>query len=275
MTYKTILLHMANDVGHKARLKTAVDLAGRFDAHVLALYVANPVSMPAAIEGRGASYAFMSEATAIAHEKADAIRKECAGLCDESKLSWEWKVVEGDHLEMLAAEAPYADLAIVSHSKVEVIEDRIVFHVPENLPLVVGCPVIVLPAAGFDRPVGRHVMIAWQPCAPAARAVYLALPFLQEAEAVTVCSAVNEDAKAEDAERLVKKLTRHGVEAKAIAVEASRSQAGKTLLEQAKKAGADLLVMGAYGHSRVREVVLGGVSHYVSGHAAIPLLISH
>lgn len=275
VTYKTILLHMANDIGHKARLNAAADLAKRFQAQVLALYVANPVSMPAAIEGRGASYAFMAEATAIAHEKAEALRHECETVCTAGGVSWEWKVVEGDHLDLLALEAPYADLAIVSHSKIEVLEDRIVFHVPENLPLVVGCPVIVLPEAGFNRPIARHAMIAWQPCTPAARAVHLALPFLTAAEKVTLCSVTGEDVTAEDCERIAAHLARHGVEAKTIIATAERRHVGETILAEAGKAGADTLVMGAYGHSRVREVVLGGVTRYVSQHAKIPLLVSH
>ena len=275
MTYKSILLHMANDVGNKARLKAAADLAARFQAHVLALYVATPVSMPAAIEGRGASYAFMAEATLIAHEKAEAIEAECADECKARKLSCEWKVVEGDHLDLLAEEAPYADLAIVSHSKTEVLEDRLVFHVPENLPLVVGCPVIVLPEAGFDRPIGRHVMVAWQPCAAAARAIYLSLPFLTSAEAVTICSVINEDVAAEDPDRLAAQLARHGVKARTVVTNAERRHVGKEILEQAQKSGADALVMGAYGRSRVREMVLGGVTRYVSEEAKIPLIVSH
>lgn len=275
MTYKTILLHLANDAGHQARIKVAAELARRFKAHVVALYVASPVSMPAAIEGRGASYAFTAEATAIAHEKAEGIKGECGRQYQADRLSWEWKIAEGDHLDVLAKEAAYADLAIVSHSKTEALEDRIVLHVPENLPLVVGCPVIVLPEAGFDAALGRRVLIAWRPCVPAYRAVLLAMPFLQAADEVTVCSVVNEDVAAEDCERLVVHLGRHGIKARALPVPNGSAGVGETILAEAGKAAADTVVMGAYGHSRVREMVLGGVTRFVLANATIPMLVSH
>ena len=231
--------------------------------------------MPAAIEGRGASYAFMAEATAIAREKAEGVEKECRSLCKAKGLSWEWKIAEGDHLDVLAKEAPYADLAIVSHSKTEVFEDRVILQVPENLPLVVGCPVIILPEAGFDAPIGRHIMIAWRPCVPAYRAVQLAMPFLQEAEQVTACSIINEDVGQGECGRFIEYLGRHGIKAREMAIPAGAASVSEMILAEAKKSGADTLVMGAYGHSRVRELVLGGVTRYALDHASIPMLVSH
>lgn len=279
MTYKTILLHVANDVSHIARIEAATDLASRFKAHVVALYIANPVSMPAAIEGRGASQAFITEATAIAHEKADAIKRACAARLDAAKVSWEWKVAEGDHLDLLAAQSPYADLAIVSHSKAELIEDRIVFHVPEHLPLVVGCPVIVLPAEGFERPIGRHVMIAWRPCTEASRAVTLALPLLKDAKQVTVFSVLaepqSEGQSKPPAELLAAYLSGHGITARVITDASGTQYAGEAILAHAKEVQADAMVMGAYGHSRLREMVLGGVTRHVLMNAKVPMLLAH
>ena len=275
MTYRTILLHLANDAGHMARIEAAADLAQRFKAHVVALYVATPVSMPAAIEGRGASAAFIAEATAIAHEKAEEIKQKCAARLDGAKLPWEWRAAEGDHLDLLAEQGPYADLAIVSHSKTELIEDRIVFHVPEHLPLVVGCPVIVLPAEGFGHPVGRHVMIAWKPSTEAARAVTLALPLLHNAEEVTVFSVAAERQDEPPADRLAAFLLRHGITAKAVTDVSGTQYTGEAILAQAKKIGADAMVMGAYGHSRLREMVLGGVTRHVLMNAKIPMLLAH
>ena len=275
MTYRTILLHLANDASYKARIAAATDLAGRFKAHVVALYVATPVSMPAAIEGRGASATFIAEATAIAHEKAETIRGECAAACDGANISWEWRVAEGDHLDLLAAQAPYADLAIVSHSKTELIEDRVVFHVPEHLPLVVGCPVVVLPTEGFGRPVGRHVMIAWKPCTEAARAVNLALPLLHDAEKVTAFSVATEEQDKGPAESLAAFLKRHGIEATVVADSSGTQYIGEAILARANEIGADAMVMGAYGHSRLREMVLGGVTRHVLLNAKIPMLLAH
>jgi len=275
MTYRTILLHLANDASHVARIEAATDLGARFQAHVVALYIATPVSMPAEIEGRGASAAFIAEATAIAHEKTEEIRQKCAERLDGAKLSWEWKVAEGDHLDLLAEQAPYADLAIVSHSKAELVEDRIVFHVPEHLPLVVGCPVVVLPAEGFERPVGRHVMIAWKPCTEAARAVNLALPLLHDAGQVTVLSVLAEPQTEPPGDRLAAHLTRHGIKARVLTDASGAQYVGEAVLARSREIGADAIVMGAYGHSRLREMVLGGVTRHVLMNAKVPMLLAH
>ena len=103
MPIKTILLHMANDDAHAGRMAVAATLAKQFSAHIQALYVATPVSMPAGATGRAASYAFMAEATAIAHENAERIEREVRQALNG--LSYDWTVEEGDHVELLAERA--------------------------------------------------------------------------------------------------------------------------------------------------------------------------
>lgn len=275
MRYKTILLHLADDASHMARLAAAVDLAARFEAHVTALYIASPVSMPAAIEGRGASQIFIEEATERAREKADAVRAELQARMEAKNLSFEWHAADGDHLDLLAEYALYADLAIVSHSRAELIEDRIVFHVPEHLPLVVACPVIVLPAEGFETAIGRHVMVAWKPCVEAARAVDLALPFMKSAEKTTLLSILGEPHTPSPAAQLAVALGRHGIQPAVVSDTSGARYAGEAILAHARSTGADMLVMGAYGHSRLREMVLGGVTRHVLMNAKIPMLLAH
>jgi nucleotide-binding universal stress UspA family protein len=275
MTYRTILLHLACDAGHMARIDAAADLAGRFKAHVTALFIASPVSMPAEIEGRAASAAFIEEATAIARERGDKVREACAKRFGELGVTFEWKEAEGDHLDLLAAEAPYADLAIVSHSKVELIEDRVVFHVPEHLPLVVGCPVVVMPAEGARQPVGRHVLVAWKPTTEAARAVNLALPLLHDADEVTIFSVLAEPEAEPPGARLAAHLARHGIAPRVVTDASGTQYAGEAILAKAREVDADAIVMGAYGHSRLREMVLGGVTRHVLMNAKVPMLLAH
>lgn len=275
MSYKTILLHLANDASHMARIEAAVDLAERFRAHVRALYIANPVSMPAEIEGRGASQVFIEEATERARATAETVKVELKARMDAKKLSFEWWSAEGDHLDLLAEHALYVDLAIVSHSRAELIEDRIVFHVPEHLPLVVGCPVVILPAEGFRAAIGRHVMIAWKPCIEAARAVNLALPLLKQAEKTTILSILAEPQTPSPAAQLGVMLGRHGIKPAIITDTSGAQYPGEAILVHARDMQADALVMGAYGHSRLREMVLGGVTRHVLMNAKIPMLLAH
>ena len=268
MTYRTILLHLSCDAGHLARIEAAVDLAVRFKAHISVLFIANPVGMPAAIEGRGASAAFVEEATEIARERSAKINEECRKRFEAAGLTCDWTMAEGDHLDLLAAAAPYVDLAIVSHSKAELIEDRVVFHVPEHLPLVVGCPVVVLPAEGFNPPVGKRVLIAWKPTTEAARAVNLALPLLHEATEVTILTVLSEAETDSPADR-------HGIKARVVTDTSGTQYTGEAIIAKAQEIGADAMVMGAYGHSRLREMVLGGVTRHVLMNAKVPMLLAH
>lgn len=275
MSYKTILVHLSNDRAHMARLNVAISLARRYEAHLVVLYVATPISMPAEVAGRAASIAFIQEATEVAKEEAERIRTEIEASCRSQKLSWEWRMAEGDHLDLLAANAHYADLAVVTHSRAELLEDRVVFHVPEHLPLVAACPVIVLPAEGEPKPIEDHALIAWKECREAARAVASAIPALKRAKEVTVLSLLPPGGTDVSGAKLVEYLARHGVKAKAVSDHCSHGDTGDAILTHVATHHATLLVMGAYGHSRLQEMILGGVTRDVLNNLPVPVLLSH
>lgn len=97
---KTILLHMANDDHHRARLEVGLELARRFCAYLDVLYVTTPINMPAGAAGRAASYAYIAEATDIARERAAEIEHEIRTTCQD--VTYSWTVVEGEHAKLLA-----------------------------------------------------------------------------------------------------------------------------------------------------------------------------
>ena len=274
MPIKTILLHMANDDRHAARLEVAVGLARRFSAFVEVLYVAPPVSMPAAVTGRAASYGYIAEATAIAHERAEQIEQEVRqGLKD---CSYSWSVVEGDHVELLARRAAYADLAIVTQSHGDSLDDRVMLHVPDRLPLETPCPTLVVPHDFAPQTViGRHVVIAWKNTRESGRAVRNAMPFLQAAEKVTILTIDPPGHRLDSGHDLMVWLERHGVSSHHEANIHQGGDVGEVILTSARDMGADLLVMGAYGHSRLREMVLGGATRTVLSELVMPALMSH
>ena len=135
-----------------------------------------------------------------------------------------------------------------------------------------GRPVLVVPAKGADK-IGANVAIAWNGSIEASKAVAAAMPFLTRAKTVTVVSADDDDAKI-DQKGVIGYLARQGVKAKGVSVKAG-DDAGKAIARAAKRAGADLLVMGAYSHSRVRELLFGGVTEHALRDAPISVLMVH
>lgn len=284
MSIKTILLHLATDErssnnvlggqSQRVRLAAASRLARRFDAVVDAFFIATPVSMPSAVTGRGASYAFLAEATAIATQKAGELEKAVRNSLADVRYSWH--MAEGDHVDLLSERALLADLAIVTQSRGKSLEDRVMLHIPDQLPLNTDCPTLVLPdAMAEDAAIGRHVVIAWKSGREAANAVRRALPFLRTAEVVTVLTVDPPGQIDHGVADLMTWLDRQGVNASHVPNIHKGGDVGRVILACTHELGGDLLVMGAYGHSRLREILLGGATRDVLTHMNVPVLMTH
>ena len=150
---------------------------------------------------------------------------------------------------------------------------------PEEIVLGGGRPVLVIPYAGDFAEVGQRVLVAWNGSREAARTLHDAMFLLEGAEAVTVIEADPPAAGAgppiADAAALAAMLTRRGIKATAETTTAGDIGVENLLLSRAADLSADLLVMGAYGHSRLREFVLGGVSRGIFRHMTVPVLMAH
>ncbi len=146
---------------------------------------------------------------------------------------------------------------------------------PADVILGCGRPVLCVPYAGDHRNAGRRIMVAWNGTAPSARAVHDALPLLVAADQVIVTSVGDLPEGKVGLAGLVEHLGRHGVKAVAKPLPATSSDAGSIILGAVSDTGADLLVMGAYGHSRMREFVLGGTSKTIIQSMTVPVLLSH
>jgi len=271
--FKTILVHMAHDEGHLTRFSVALELARTREAHLIALYNATPISMPMA--GRGASMGYINEATEIARERAIVVEKEVRESAEKAGVPIEWRMEEGDHLKVLARHALTVDLVIVSHAKAEEKEDRITFHTPENIVLDVGCPVLVLSHKCKPGLPGRNIMIAWKGSKESLRAVRDALPLLQKAEKVTLLTICKPEADKVPGAEVAAFLSRHDVHVEIITDVGDNSGVGETILFHARSSDADLIVMGAHGHSKLHEVIAGSVTKHVTAHMTMPVLISH
>ncbi|MFZ2650761.1 MAG: universal stress protein, partial [Burkholderiaceae bacterium] len=147
----------------------------------------------------------------------------------------------------------------------------------ESVLFASGKPALLIPSIYKGEPIGRVVLVAWKPTREAARALSAAMPFLRRAQKVHVAvwGEPGSDAMQGPAPDVEASLRRHGVTAVLHRDAANPSEVGELLLSRAADLGADLLVMGCYGHSRAREWALGGASRSVLQAMTVPVLMSH
>jgi nucleotide-binding universal stress UspA family protein len=192
-------------------------------------------------------------------------------------LQGEWRLVEGSPATMVALHARYTDLTVVGQPNSYEPQDSDAVTV--TTVMTSGRPVLAIPFAGDFPTLGERVLVAWNASREAARAVNDALPLMAAAKQVTVL-AINPqrgigglgDVPAAD---IALHLARHGIKAEAAHTVAKDISDGEALLSYAADIGADLIVSGAYGHSRARELVFGGVTRTLIAEMTAPVLLSH
>lgn len=270
MPYRTILVELSSERVAETNLRVACSLAARFDARFTALHVVPPPYVPTAWGGGASVYirpefleAQRTAATAARDRAEAAFRAACGG---EPRAAW--REVEGEPAERLAEAARTSDLALVARPGPGAFDDP---DLPERLVMTTGVPVLFLPPGAPDD-LGRTVLVGWNGSREATRAAHEALPFLTGAGRVILC-AIGETGLA-TLEPAAEMLRRHGAPVEALAVTEPDADAGTALLAQAESQGADLLVMGAYGHARLRELVFGGATSHILREAGLPVLFS-
>ena len=274
MALKTILVHLADDDQYKKRLKVAIALARRNKAHVTALYVTSPTDARSAMVGRAASARYEETALEDARKKAAELEVDFAAACTAKKVSHRWVMEDGDHLELLEEHARAADLVIVSQSKNRYLEDFFRHQLPEQIVVKSGCPVLIIPRKWRVKTTIASVLVAWRSDREAVRAVRDSLEFLKKAKRVQVLTvSKNNEAEGLPANQLLMYLARHGVDAEHH--DQNGGDVGDTIVETAVSEDHDMIVMGGFGQSRLREMVLGSVTHDVLKKTKLPILMSY
>ena len=273
MSYRTLLVLVADDARLDDRLSTARTLAQRFGAHVIGLHV---MPLPVVPLGYGEAAAYVGpeiiEAQrAAAAETAERLRRRFETAMAELAPDVEWRAVEGDAAPVATVQARTADLVLAPQSDLHGF-DLLEPDVAEHLVMGAGVPVMILPRGGWKADPGRRVLVGWNGSRQASRALHDALPLLAHAEEVTLL-AVGEEAS-ESAEDALAMLRRHGIEVEAEKTAADGQSIGARLLARAAERDCDTLVMGAYGHSRLRELVLGGTTRHVLARAELVVFAS-
>ena len=281
MAYKTVLVHCNDKTRSVRAMQAAADVAQRFQAHLVGVSVVPPVAIiPAGMPGAPDAIVLEEHCVAYRRDSPD-LRAAFEAAAGGRSSGVEWREAEAGSstvADVVLQHARAADLVIASQSDPGW-QWTAYFDIADRLAVESGRPVLIIPKDGSHKGFGKKVLVAWNARREAARAVFDALPLLQQAQEVKVIwvnpqdeGGVASDVPAGD---ICVALARHGVKCEATEVARPQTSVGRTLLMRAAEYGSDLLVMGCYGHSRLREFVLGGASRHVLDHMTIPVLMSH
>ena len=279
MSYKTILVHLDSSVRAHPRLETALQLARRFDAYLIGLYAVFEADARAFNVMAGTA-GYYEAHTSARRERAGALERLFHAELNRAGVSGEWLAPGGPADRAVPRHARSADLVIAGQDDPGDPESFIGDGFREHLILSAGRPVLFVPYTGFFPALGQFPMIAWDGGREAARAIHDAMPLLTACERATIVT-IDANRDAAPAKRIAGSdiaacIARHGVE---VAVEAhvagTDASAGDVLLSRAADLGADLIVMGGYGHARLRELVLGGATRTFLESMTVPVLMSH
>jgi nucleotide-binding universal stress UspA family protein len=277
MTYKTILVHLDTQPRSSERLAFACQLAAQFDAHVVGLYAPGALYIPSyALAEAGPAVRELVEKRAADNLRAAEQRfRDAAAKRGDARA--EWRAADSDAALALRLSARYADLVVAGQPQAG--HERGQAALADELALSAGRPVLFIPYTGSFPAIGRRVLIAWDGGREAARAVADALPLLRGAQSVEVAvfdpPLAGGSHGAQPGADAALYLARHGVKVTVHTQSGAGYDVGAQILSRAADTSADLIVMGAYGHARVRELVLGGVTRTVLGAMTAPVLMSH
>lgn len=269
MSYQSICVGLVRgDARNAATMAAAIRLAAQSDAHLTGILLVPPLNVPvyAAVPLPDDIISnYYDDADAEAEELRAAFESGCSG---EGVTSFEWRGATRTVLQSLVDLAPVTDLYVLSQHG----SGDYAWLIGEA-SLSLGVPILAIPESGTFDSFGKCVLLAWTPKRECARAVRDSMPLLQGADRVVVFrgNAADDGLDVE----IGAYLARHGVNAEVKHVVSGDVSVGDAVLNTVTDEGCDLIVMGAYGHSRVREVAFGGVTRNVLQHMTVPTLLSH
>lgn len=269
---KSILLHIYDDENLPSRVQVALDLAREFDAHLTCLQaVSYEVSMPGDIYGATAAAALP-----VIREAAEELREKLEEQLKGEDVAWDWIFEHGMSETRLLEYAVLQDMTVVGDRDLAVSGDR-----PSRLVGLLAThsrtPVLVVPQAANGMDVDTPAMVGWNGSPEAANALRSSLPLLKRAPSVFLAS-VEEERKRDhgiSAQEAASYLSRHDVHCEVVELPRSEEGIAHTLTEAARARSAGCVVIGAYGHSRLREMIFGGVTHSMLANVQVPLLMAH
>lgn len=277
MSYKTILVCLTDMHSGESLAGFAAAIAARFDAHLIGVHVSRQIELHSGIAPY-ISEAMLEELQRNITEEAAAFKAlfETA-TADRSGVA-EWRDIEarsGSTVQTLIEHALAADLIVMAQpDEGHDLGDRSALH--RRLLLGAGRPILVLPRSGRFPTVGSKVLLCWNGTKEASRAAHDALPFLTAADEVVVFGVTDKGGRGADlsGHELAAGLARHGIRTEVTNYTRGNLSVADEILNAVSDTGSNLVVMGAYGHSRVYDFVLGAATHRVLSHMTAPVLFA-
>ena len=288
MTIKTILAPLYDSALDSVVIDAAAKLAGRFDAHLEALLMRVSVDVAAGfistrIDTRHyrqlldqLAHQIETDERAVKEEYEEIITRAGIAMSDDPSSNAEpsaaWAVATGDPADVLARRGGAFDLIVAGHpslgseaAKSAQVLDAAIFNTARP---------VLLTSQTIAPTIGEVILLAWNRGIPTGRALLSAQPFLQTAKRVVILTIMTEAKQGPEPEDIARNLAWHGVSAEVRRIAPSRKPVADIITDEAMDIGADLLVMGAYSQSRVRERVVGGVTRAIMNRADLPVLMA-
>lgn len=279
MSYKTILVHVDQSKHAPSRIRIAAEIAAKENAHLIGAAMTGFSRFLHKGFGLDMSATVIASHINLLRQRAEEALAQFDSIAAKIGVqSYERRLLDDDEYGGLCLQARYCDLVVLGQTDMDDAAARILSDLPEYVTLNGGRPVLIVPHAGGFDAVGDSALVAWDGSKEATRAVTDAIPLLRRARKVAVVlfnPSSGPDAHGEQpGADIALFLARHEIKVE-VMQQASSIDIGNALLSLAADLGSNLLVMGGYGHTRFREVLLGGVTRTVLETMTVPALMSH
>jgi len=282
MSYKSVLVHVDNDSHAVERIQFAAKIALNEDAHLIG---AAPTGLskyfyPTGFiyDGSGAATYLKGQMQELRTQAEKSLSVFTETVRSVGVNSYETRQVDDDAGGGISLQARYSDLVVIGQTNPDAPSSATLRDFPEFVVMNSGRPVLIIPYTGHYATIASRVLIAWDASTSATRAVTSSIPLLKRAENVDVV-VFNPDSRGnahgeQPGADIALFLARHGVKVNVVP-QKTDIDVGNALLSIAADLGSDMIVMGGYGHSRFREILLGGVTRTVLETMTVPVLMAH
>jgi len=276
MSLKTIVACLTLPESAPSVVASALRVAERQQARLAGLHVIPRVPLYN-LAGMDTPAEYIEREEQALKARAEEIEKIFLQAAKASSVATDWRCVQSptsDPVKAILGNARWGDLVVMSQY-LGVFDE---IEMSSEVVLGTGRPVLIVPKVGDWQEIGSRIVIAWNGKREAARAAFDALPFLAQADSVRILTInpdeIDDDEGLTSGADLAVSMTYHGVKAVTVTSHPSDISVGSDLLSRIADESCDLLVMGCYGHSRLREFVFGGVTREIMQHMTVPVLMS-
>ncbi len=274
MTIKSVLLHLTNCASRANSVEAALSLATEYGAHVTAVFTIPPMKPSTSFMGY-IPPEFVEQTLKQEQQDAKAAIAYFETLAQKVSISFETHIEEGLAVDVLCKYALANDIVVVSQMDSDDDTSAPYLYLNDELVVASPKPVLVVPYAGNYHDFAKHVLVGWSNTREASRALQYALPFLKKAEKVTLLSINPSRDQTNENTAIIDHLKRHDITADLKVGHWKDISVGSAILDSLVDLSADMVVMGAYGHSRIREMILGGTTKEILEQMTAPVVFAH